>query len=80
MAQILEAPTDSERLRESMKAAPGHGKWRVKGRGRRLPCDIQVTKSVRGRTHSYMWPCRWCGVQLYAEIGKIERMRFLVGL
>ena len=69
---------------------PGHGKWRLKGRGGRLKC---------WRYHNGGWPCRVCGVQTYGvfvgygwdalltsqksgvlpevEIGFIEKIRFI---
>jgi len=65
-----------------MNAAPGHGKWRLKGRGGTLLCH-------RGRPffkayHGYFKQCRICGFRWTTpdgrpgvEIGVIERVRFI---
>lgn len=47
-----------------MKAAPGKGRWRLPGRGRRLPCDVKPWWSFyRGFRHNFSHQCRWCGTR-----------------
>ena len=61
-----------------MKAAPGKGKWRLKGRGRRLGCGVKggFLKWHHGLTR----PCRYCGqstVAIVQDYAWDDILRFL---
>lgn len=65
-----------------MKADHGQGRWRLKGRGRRLKCDMKfVLHSVKefDRYHKFGQQCRICGFvpELSPEYGVIEHFRFI---
>ena len=46
-----------------MKASPGRGKWRLKGRGRRLSC-ARPDGFVRW-DHGVKHVCIWCGQSMF---------------
>ena len=60
-----------------MKAKPGQGKWRLKGRGGKIPCFRKRPWMACG--HALNRQCRVCGTfyKLTGEYGVIEKVRFI---
>lgn len=70
-------------------STPGHGKWRLPGRGRRLKCHAKGSDPGRGivwhKASHYFSPCRWCGqtqLQVFRRhteqmIGYLQGVRFI---
>jgi len=69
----------------AMPSLSGHGRWRMKGRGRRLKCASKLGPPWDNmRFHRLDKQCRWCGVtptQMFSiERGFLESFRFLTAI
>ncbi len=66
-----------------MLGLPGHGRWRLPGRGKRLLCAMRRDGFVSVRTyfrfHKPGKQCRYCGSIkcLDGQIGRVEGFRFV---